>query len=107
MLINLTIKSGISLIFGVLRYSGELNVNSDAMSISEFHRKHRSTLRGQHAMLHRTVSLRLDFYQKLLELQALWQRELGERLTLAETVAYVIQIVYEAVMEQKIKKKRV
>jgi len=75
------------------------------MSISEFHRKYRSTLRGQHAMLHRTVSLRLDFYQKLLELQAYWQRELGERLTLAETAAYIIQIVYEAVMEGRARKR--
>jgi len=75
------------------------------MSISEFHRKYRSTLRGQHSMLHRTVSLRLDFYQKLLELQAYWQRELGERLTLAETAAYVIQIVYEAVIGDKVRRK--
>ena len=80
-------------------------MGSAAMSISDFHRKYRSTLRGEHAMLHRTVSLRLDFYQKLLELQAYWQSELGERLTLAETIAYIIQIVYEAVMEEKVKRK--
>ncbi|RLG81288.1 MAG: hypothetical protein DRO09_02140 [Thermoprotei archaeon] len=67
-----------------------MNVVKD---VREFHRKYKFESRG--VLLSRTVSLRYDYYQRLLVLHSLLQLRLDDRLSLSETLAYVLELASE------------
>ena len=69
------------------------------MDLREFHRKYKFATRG--VLLSRTVSLRLDYYQRLLKIQAYMQNRIDDRVSLSEALAYIIEVAEAAIREHE------
>ena len=64
----------------------------------EFHINYKFRTRG--VLLSRTVSLRFDYYQKLLKIRGEMESLLGELVTLSEALALAIELALKYIDEE-------